>query len=504
MERIYHIRNLYFVKGKSIRQIAVETGIDRATIRKYIEQENFSDAGPVYQRRKSKTEPYRDQVRRILLEDDKSPRKQRHTAKRIYDRLKEQAVSTSQEFPVSERSIRYLVADLRTELRQSELAALPLLHPPGEAQVDFGATVFEIKGVRFEGYHLGITFPHSDAKYVQLFKGQNFECLARGLSDIFQHIGGVPTVIRFDNMSIAVKKIKAQGEREVTENFRRLQCHYDFESNFCNPASGHEKGSVENYIGYSRRNYFVPIPQMEDLEVFNRELLKRCDGDLRRKHYKQEKQVLDLFAADKAAFRPLSSYEFDACCYVPGRTNNYGMVRFDGNSYSTAGHLRTANVLLKLTAHTAQVLDMQMNAIVTHPRLYGKGKESMVWGPYLKVLAQRPTALQYSGFFETLQGPLRGFLGNCTLEGKKHILETLAHSSDQPLLEQSLAHMTEAVAMATKEDVDSVLAAYAFIQNGPGQLPKNPVAAHLPKTPEYEVDLSVYMAMLGGAGCTRT
>lgn len=145
MERIYHIRNLYFVKGKSIRQIAVETGIDRATIRKYIEQENFSDAGPVYQRRKSKTEPYRDQVRRILLEDDKSPRKQRHTAKRIYDRLKEQAVSTSQEFPVSERSIRYLVADLRTELRQSELAALPLLHPPGEAQVDFGATVFEIK-----------------------------------------------------------------------------------------------------------------------------------------------------------------------------------------------------------------------------------------------------------------------------------------------------------------------------------------------------------------------
>ena len=99
-------------------------------------------------------------------------------------------------------------------------------------------------------------------------------------------------------MSIAVKKINAQGEREVTENFRRLQCHYDFESNFCNPASGHEKGSVENYIGYSRRNYFVPIPQMADLEVFNRELLKRCDGDLRREHYKQEKQVLELFAAD--------------------------------------------------------------------------------------------------------------------------------------------------------------------------------------------------------------
>lgn len=158
---------------------------------------------------------------------------------------------------------------------------------------------------------------------------------------------------------------------------------------------------------------------MEDLEVFNRELLKRCDGDLRREHYKQEKQVLDLFAADKAAFRPLSSYEFDACCYVPGRTNNYGMVRFDGNSYSTAGHLRTANVLLKLTAHTAQVLDMQMNAIVTHPRLYGKGKESMVWGPYLKVLAQRPTALQYSGFFRDSPGTFTRVPGQLYPGGKE-------------------------------------------------------------------------------------
>lgn len=85
--------------------------------------------------------------------------------------------------------------------------------------------------------------------------------------------------------------------------------------------------------------------------------------------------------------------------YVPGRTNNYGMVRFDGNSYSTAGHLRTANVLLKLTAHTAQVLDMQMNAIVTHPRLYGKGKESMVWGPYLKVLGVPADGLTIQRFF---------------------------------------------------------------------------------------------------------
>lgn len=92
--------------------------------------------------------------------------------------------------------------------------ALPLPHPLGEAQVDFGETTFYEKDIKYEGYHLAMTFPHSDAKYVQLFKGQNFECLARGLMDIFEHVGGVPGVIRFDNMSTAVKSIKTHGERE--------------------------------------------------------------------------------------------------------------------------------------------------------------------------------------------------------------------------------------------------------------------------------------------------
>jgi transposase len=87
-------------------------------------------------------------------------------------------------------------------------------------------------------------------------------------------------------MSTAVKEIKAQGEREITDGFRRLQCHFGFESNFCNPASGHEKGSVETYVGYSRRNYFVPVPEISDLIEYNRSLLEKCDKDLNREHYK--------------------------------------------------------------------------------------------------------------------------------------------------------------------------------------------------------------------------
>ena len=160
----------------------------------------------------------------------------------MYNRLIGELGKENKAIDVSERTIRTLVANLRKEMGQAKEVALPLLHPGGEAQVDFGTTVFIEKGITYEGHHLCITFPHSDGKLVQLFKGENLECLMQGVTDIFKAIEGSPRVIRFDNMSTAVKTIKAYGEREVTEGFRRLQCHYGFESNFCNPASGREKG----------------------------------------------------------------------------------------------------------------------------------------------------------------------------------------------------------------------------------------------------------------------
>ena len=106
---------------------------------------------------------------------------------------------------------------IRSKGMQQDTAYLPLYHPMGEAQVGFGETTFVEKGVRYEGYHLVMTFPYSDAGYAQLFKGQNLECLMQGMENIFEYIGGVPSVIWFDNMSTAVKTIKAHGKRDVTD-----------------------------------------------------------------------------------------------------------------------------------------------------------------------------------------------------------------------------------------------------------------------------------------------
>lgn len=502
MEHVYHIRYQFNEKGKSIRQIARETGHARQTVKKIVEQENFSKPAPIKRPRCSKTDPYRDRVRRWLIADQTAPRKQRHTARRVFHRLRQIEECQGREITVSERSIRNLVIELKAELGQTTIASLPLLHPAGEAQVDFGETAFYERGTYHEGFHLALTLPHSDAKYVQLFKGQTFECLAQGLIDIFHHIGGVPRVIRFDNMSTAVKAIKAYGEREVTDNFRRLQCHFGFESNFCNPNSGNEKGSVENYVGYSRRNYFVPVPEMTDLVMFNRELLPKCDKDLKREHYKLERLVSDLFEEDKIKLKPLPQYPFEVSKHVLCRTNAYGMAKFATNSYSTGGHLARRDVTLKVGAHTVTVLDPAQGEVVTHPRLYGKHKESMYWGPYLDVLALRPTALKYSGFYEGLPGEVKNFLSECDLPGKKQILGAVSRAAQAEGIDRSVCALSDALSFSPK-DADSFVSAYGFALQGPHQVPKNIVPADLPSLTEYELNFKAYGKLMGDGQCKR-
>ncbi len=143
-----------------------------------------------------------------------------------------------------------------------------------------------------------------------------------------------------------------------------------------------------------------------------------------------------------------------------------------------------------------------MKQVVVHPRLYGKGKESMLWGPYLDVLAQRPTALRYSGFFEDLPPSLRQFLDSCEMEGKRQVLRLLAKANQTCDLEQSIDRLADAVMMGV-HDVDSLIAAYHFISNKPEPILKNPVPEHIQVAPDYELDLSVYNQLMGGVACQK-
>jgi transposase len=151
---------------------------------------------------------------------------------------------------------------------------LPLEHSPGEAQADFGSFTYQDeKGVEQEGFFLALSFPYSNASYSQVVPGKTQECLLQGLKQIFEYIGGVPKQIWFDNLSATVTSIHRNGKRTLNELFQKFVLHYNFQYEFCNPNSGHEKGHVENKVGYIRRNFFVPLPVIPDIEEYNRTLL---------------------------------------------------------------------------------------------------------------------------------------------------------------------------------------------------------------------------------------
>ncbi len=214
MEQVKDIKYLRERKGLSYRAIIKETGHAFETVKKYADQDDFNIEPKLRKRRQSKLEPYSDTIKAWLEQDLQVPRKQRHTAQRIYGRLKEISGDT---FAVSDRAVRSKVAKLRKEMNNQNDAYLPLEHPPGEAQADFGEAVFVENGKRYQGHYLTLSFPYSNAGYTQLTRGENQKCLLTVLKDIFEYICLVPDTVWFDNLSTAVKRIKKYGMRDKTQ-----------------------------------------------------------------------------------------------------------------------------------------------------------------------------------------------------------------------------------------------------------------------------------------------
>ncbi len=200
--------------------------------------------------------------------------------------------------------------------------------------------------------------------------------------------------------------------------------------------------------------------------------------------------------------KALPKYDFDVCRYVLAKTNQYAMAKVQKNKYSTAGNMPHQEVTLKLDAYHVTVLNDRMQPVVTHRRLYGKNKESMLWGPYLDVLAKRPMALKYSGFFEELPDPVRHFLDGCSLDEKKQVLNEVAQVCREKGMDKSVSALREAVKLDPK-DADSLISAYAFVLNKPSQIPKNDVPEHIPQMKDYALDFTDYAKLMGGPQCNN-
>lgn len=452
----YHIKHQSFHKGQSLRSIAEETGHDFRTVKKYAEESDFNLTDKPKRGRPSKLDPVKPIIDTWLTEDLNRPAKQRHTARRIYDRLHDEH---GEIFSVGERTVRSYVAAKKKELYGDKEGFLPLEHPPGEAQVDFGEIVMVEKGQRVKGYELILSLPYSNAGYPQVFRGQNQECLLTGLKDVFEHLEHVPRNIWFDNLSAAVAGIEEQGNRKLVDQFYRFALHYGFKAQFCNPGKGHEKGHVENKVGYSRRNFFVPEPEFDDIEQFNRGIFAVAEKDHRRKHYRKDPEITELLQEDLKAMLPLPAKPFEI-----GRTeklvaNKYGKVRYEGNIYSASPQVACKEIYIKLSAHWIEILNEQYKSIVKHKRLYGQGQELMDWLPYLSTLAKRPNALKYTGFYHELPDPWQEYLSSLNYEEKKKSLHLLVRMITETDMDTATICLLETMDSG-KADGDSILLSY--------------------------------------------
>lgn len=496
MEQIYNIRYLHKYKGKSLRGIAKETGHDFETVKKYAEKDDFNLSVKPRQSRKGKLEPFEPLIDQWLLEDLKAKPKQRHTARRVYDRLKE---LFKDNFDVSDRSVRKYVSRRRKELYGGEDVYLPLEHSPGEAQLDFGECQFIEQGTKYDGYYLTLSFPHSNGGYLQLFKSQNQECLLQGLKDIFDYIGGSPTEVWFDNMSAIVNEIRKDGERDINQGFLRFMMHYGFISNFCNPNSGHEKGHVENKVGYGRRNFLVPIPEFNDIREYNRQLLRLCDADMQRNHYKKSGTIAELFLEDKKALNPLPRVPFEVYRLEALKADHYGKVKYDNRIYSTSPDYAGKQVWAKIGAHEVVLLDSDYREIIRHDRLYGDKKESMKWVPYLEVMSKRPNALKYTGFFKELPTTLQDYFLKCTYQEKKAALKALIRMVDKSGLDIATKAFEETIIKGVS-DADSIWAYYCRMISGVNEVEHLKLPAKVPELKGYLSDTSIYDRLLFGGG----
>jgi len=508
MTQIHHIRKMYFEEGASISKIAETTGHDRKTIRKYLEKENWNQDMPETLPEAPSfpsLEPFKNTIHQWLTEDKRARLKQRHSAKRVFNRLKEEF---KDEFDLSYRTVAGYVAQEKERVFGKKLpAALPLEHIPGEAQVDFGGADFYENGKLHSGKYLNMSFPYSNQGYVLLYKGENQQCLLEGLQLIFDHMGGVPGRIWFDNASTMVTKIMKNGERKLTDAFLRFQEHYRFESAFCNPNSGWEKGSVESKVGYHRRNLLVPVPHVQDLTAFNQELLTKCDEDSQRPHYRKTASIYQLHQEDRQALLPLPSVPLDVAHYTTVPTDAYGRFTLEkGNhEYSASPRYASGHVHICLTAHHVKVLDDSHRVVVCHKRLYGDHKQqSMQWLPYLNQLARKPGALKYTGIYHLFPQSLQEYLKECGKQDQGKILKTIAHLTEQDHFD-SAVKTVETALLHHAFDPDSLLAVHTRLHNNTLELPPLRLQGHIPVLTPVSPDLSLLDQALhtrgGGRKC---
>jgi transposase len=383
------IRRAYFNENKSLRKIARELHCSRETVKKAIASSDAGQYTLTEPRAAPVLGPYKARIDELLKESERMPRKQRYTGHKIYKIIEGEGYSGS------ESGVRRYVGQRRRDKRRPKVY-LPLEFDPGaDAQVDWGEAMVIIAGERVTVQIFVMRLNYSRRLFVMAFPTQKQESFFEGHRQAFHFFEGVPYRISYDNLKAAVLRILKGRNREEQSTFIAFRSHYLFDSHFCTPGKGHEKGGVEHAVGYGRRNFMVPIPKIDSFKELNELLRARCQADDERVVDGQERPIGEMWAEERPSLRPLPERDFKCCVTRVVTLNGYSQVVFETNRYSVPTDKARKNLVLKAYPFRIDILDPQ-EVIASHPRCYGHKQDVLNPFHYLPLLEERPGAFDYA------------------------------------------------------------------------------------------------------------
>jgi transposase len=381
-------------EGLSLRALARRHGVHRRTVRQALE----SALPPERKRPAGRPAPalgaYRELIDSWLIADQKAPRKQRHTTKRIWERLRDE-----QGAEVAETTVRDYVRRRRRELGLTAEAYCPQVYDPGvTAEVDWGEARVIIAGVLMTVGLFLMRACFSGACFVMAFETQSQQAFFEGHVAAFEFFGGVfAGTIRYDNLKAAAKKTLKGRRRVENERFVAFRSHYLFEAWFTlvGIEGAHEKGGVEGEVGRFRRSHLVPVPEFASLEELNDQLQAFCIQDLRRTISGRSLTVGELLSQEIDRLRPLPAERFPTWEESTCRVNQKAMVTVRRNHYSVPVRLVGLRVLVRVGAREIAVWQ-DGREVARHPRLRGSQLRCARLDHYLELLQKKPGALEHS------------------------------------------------------------------------------------------------------------
>lgn len=382
------IRRLHKVQGWSERRIARELGFARMTVRKYLGDPDAQP--PRYRLAEPRARPVLDPVlpliRRWFGEDEQQPPKQRRTAHTMWLHLAEEYG-----FGGSEASVRRAVRELKRERRP---VYVPLAFESGErGEVDWGAARVILAGRVADAHLFCARLRYSGMPFVVAFPSERQEAFFEGHRRAFEYWGGVPKTVVYDNLGTAVRKVLEGRGRVERDAFVGLRMHYLYEAVFCNPASGNEKGSVENLVGTFRRRYLSPMPEFASFAELNRYLLECCGKEGRQT--REGRTVAARLEEERPHLLPLPARPFDCARAVAVKATSTAEVLFETNRYSVPVDRAYRTLTLKAGVERVRLYD-GVDLVAEHERCYGRGQGVSDWRHYVPLLARKPGAVPFA------------------------------------------------------------------------------------------------------------